>query len=102
MRAVSDSWLRFSHSMGGAISLVTALRNPSQFSGYVFSAPAILKGDDVPDWIVSVGKVLEWVWPSMGLKKIPIADLTSIESEQRAVENDPHVFHGWVCALLRL
>lgn len=83
--------------MGGAIAMATALRSPTQFNGYIFSAPAILKGDDIPDWVVAVGKVLEWIWPSMGMKKIPIQDLTSIEEEQKAVENDPYCFHGYVC-----
>jgi alpha-beta hydrolase superfamily lysophospholipase len=82
--------------MGGAIAMVTALRSPTQFNGFVFSAPAILKGEDIPDWIVPVARVLEWCWPSMGLKKIPILDLTSIVEEQKAVENDPHCFHGYV------
>ncbi len=43
--------------MGGAISLTRALRHPAQFHGYVISAPAIIKGDDIPDWIITVGKV---------------------------------------------
>ncbi len=40
--------------------------------------------------------MLHWVWPTMGLKEVPVEDLTSIPEQQQLNRDDPLCYHGKV------
>ncbi len=41
-------------------------------------------------------QMLHWVWPTMGLKEVPVEDLTSIPEQQQLNRDDPLCYHGKV------
>jgi len=86
----------FGHSMGGGIAICLALRRPNFFQGQVFSGPSVLKGDDISDFVVALGRVMDRIWPTFGLKEIPIEHLTTIEAERQLARDDPLQFKGKV------
>ncbi len=80
------------HSMGGAIALALALRNPGGLKGLVLSAPALAAGEAVPPFKALVVRLLSRFAPSTGALTLPAAAISRDPAVVRAYESDPLVF----------
>jgi alpha-beta hydrolase superfamily lysophospholipase len=86
------------HSMGGAIALACAVRNPGGLKGLVLSAPALASGEALPPvkkWVV---RLLSRVAPNTGALTLPADAISRDRAVVRAYESDPLVFRGSIPA----
>jgi alpha-beta hydrolase superfamily lysophospholipase len=86
------------HSMGGAIALACAVRNPAGLKGLVLSAPALASGQAVSRakaWLV---RLLSRVAPNTGALTLPADAISRDRAVVRAYESDPLVFRGAIPA----
>ena len=86
------------HSMGGAIALACAVRNPAGLKGLVLSAPALASGQAVSPakaWLV---RLLSRVAPNTGALTLPADAISRDRAVVQAYESDPLVFHGAIPA----
>ena len=86
------------HSMGGAIALACAVRNPAGLKGLVLSAPALASGQAVSPakgWLV---RLLSRVAPNTGALTLPADAISRDRSVVQAYESDPLVFRGAIPA----
>jgi len=82
------------HSMGGAIALAAALRNPGSLKGLVLSAPALAVGETVPPLKALAVRMLSRFAPSTGALTLAATAISRDPAVVRAYESDPHVFRG--------
>ena len=80
------------HSMGGAIALAAALRNPGSLRGLVLSAPALAVGDAVSAFKQLVVRLLSRFAPNTGALTLPAAAISRDPGVVGAYEADPLVF----------
>ena len=86
------------HSMGGAIALACAVRNPAGLKGLVLSAPALASGQAVSPakaWLV---RLLSRVAPNTGALTLPADAISRDRAVVQAYESDPLVFRGAIPA----
>jgi len=86
------------HSMGGAIALATALRNPAGVKGLVLSAPALAAGEAVPPLKALTVRLLSRFSPNTGALTLPATAISRDPAVVRAYESDPLVFRGAIPA----
>lgn len=86
------------HSMGGAIALATALRNPGHLKGLVLSAPALAAGETVSPLKALAVRFLSRFAPNTGALTLPAAAISRDPAVVRAYESDPLVFRGAIPA----
>jgi alpha-beta hydrolase superfamily lysophospholipase len=86
------------HSMGGAIALASALRNPGSLKGLVLSAPALAAGEAVAAPKALVVRLLSRVAPNTGALTLPASAISRDAAVVRAYESDPLVFRGAIPA----
>jgi alpha-beta hydrolase superfamily lysophospholipase len=86
------------HSMGGAIALACALRDPSRLKGLVLSAPALAAGEAVPPFKAWLVRLLSRIAPGTGALTLPAAAISRDPAVVQAYESDPLVFRGAIPA----
>lgn len=90
------------HSMGGAIAALYALeRAPSRavaLDGLILSSPALAMGNDVPRWMIAVGRLLGRVAPWLPVRRIDASLLARDPAVVAANRDDPLVHHGGIPA----
>lgn len=83
------------HSMGGAISILTASERLSDFSGMVLISPLVLPSPETASsFKVFAAKVLNHVLPNLTLGSIDPNCISRNKKEVDLYANDPLVFHG--------
>lgn len=82
------------HSMGGAIALAAALRNPDSLKGLVLSAPALASGEVVSPLKALAVRLLSRFAPNTGALTLPATAISRDPAVVRAYESDPLVFRG--------
>uniref|UniRef100_A0A8C8RZJ4 Monoglyceride lipase n=1 Tax=Pelusios castaneus TaxID=367368 RepID=A0A8C8RZJ4_9SAUR len=83
------------HSMGGAISILTACERPSEFSGMVLISPLIVASPEAATPIkVFAAKVLNFVLPNLSLGAIDPNMVSRNKKEVESYTSDPLVHHG--------
>jgi alpha-beta hydrolase superfamily lysophospholipase len=86
------------HSMGGAIALASALRNPGNLKGLVLSAPALAAGEAVAAPKAFMVRLLSRLAPNAGALTLPASAISRDPAVVRAYESDPLVFRGAIPA----
>jgi alpha-beta hydrolase superfamily lysophospholipase len=86
------------HSMGGAIALASALRNPAGLKGLVLSGPALAAGDAVSGPKRLAVRLLSRFSPNTGAMTLPAAAISRDPAVVRAYESDPLVHRGAIPA----
>uniref|UniRef100_A0A8D0AYU4 Monoglyceride lipase n=2 Tax=Salvator merianae TaxID=96440 RepID=A0A8D0AYU4_SALMN len=83
------------HSMGGAISILTACERPNDFSGMVLISPLVVASPDVATPIkVFAAKVLNLLLPNLSLGSIDPNVVSRNKKEVESYTSDPLVHHG--------
>ncbi|KAJ0064572.1 hypothetical protein NL108_009777, partial [Boleophthalmus pectinirostris] len=83
------------HSMGGAISILTACERPSEFTGVVLIAPLVqMNPDSATPFKVFVAKVLNHMMPSLTLGNIESKWVSRDQKQVEAYDADELVHHG--------
>ncbi|KFP16305.1 Monoglyceride lipase, partial [Egretta garzetta] len=83
------------HSMGGAISILTASERPSEFSGLLLISPLVVASPEVATPIkVFAAKVLNFVLPNLSLGSIDPNAISRNKKEMESYTSDPLVYHG--------
>ncbi|XP_069062357.1 monoglyceride lipase [Pleurodeles waltl] len=83
------------HSMGGAISILTASERLSDFSGMVLISPLVLPNPETASTFkVFAAKVLNHVLPNFSLGSIDPNCISRNKKEVDLYTNDPLVHHG--------
>ncbi|CAM4586631.1 monoglyceride lipase isoform X1 [Caretta caretta] len=83
------------HSMGGAISILTACERPHEFSGLVLISPLVVASPEVATPIkVFAAKVLNFVLPNLTLGAIDPNVVSRNKKEVESYTSDPLVYHG--------
>ncbi|KAJ0036512.1 hypothetical protein NQD34_005189 [Periophthalmus magnuspinnatus] len=83
------------HSMGGAISILTACERPSEFKGVVLIAPMVqMNPDSATPFKVFVAKVLNHMMPSLTLGTIESKWVSRDKKQVEAYDSDELVHHG--------
>lgn len=85
------------HSMGGAISILTACERPADFSGVVLIAPMVqMSPESVTPFKVFMAKLLNHMLPSLPLGAIDSKWISRDKKQVEAYDSDPLVFRGGV------
>ncbi|XP_060081377.1 monoglyceride lipase-like [Ylistrum balloti] len=83
------------HSMGGAISVLSAMSRPDYFTGVVLLGPAIQASPGAISPIkMMAGKVVARIFPQMCIEKLKTKDLSRDHEVVKEYEEDPLVFHN--------
>lgn len=83
------------HSMGGAISILTASERPGDFSGMLLISPLVVASPEVATPIkVFAAKVLNLVLPNLSLGSIDPSAVSRNKKEMESYTSDPLVYHG--------
>ncbi|CAI5767382.1 Hypothetical predicted protein [Podarcis lilfordi] len=83
------------HSMGGAISILTAFERPNDFSGMVLISPLVVASPDVATPIkVFAAKILNLVLPNLSLGSIDPNVISRNKKEVDSYTTDPLIYHG--------
>ncbi|XP_068550624.1 monoglyceride lipase isoform X1 [Anas acuta] len=83
------------HSMGGAISILTASERLGDFSGMVLISPLVVASPEVATPIkVFAAKVLNLVLPNLSLGSIDPNAVSRNKKEMESYTSDPLVYHG--------
>lgn len=86
----------FGHSMGGLVSVASALRDPRGLQGVVLSSPALLVGEDQPSWLKRVAPLLGRFLPGLPAFDLGTGGLSRLAEEVAAYESDDGMYHGKV------
>jgi acylglycerol lipase len=86
------------HSMGGEIALDYALDHQDVLSALVLSAPAVLPGDDISPFLMTVAKVMGKLVPGLPGQKLSSASISRDPAVVQAYDADPLVFRGALSA----
>ncbi|XP_014887883.1 monoglyceride lipase isoform X2 [Poecilia latipinna] len=83
------------HSMGGAISILTACERPSDFTGVVLIGPMVqMNPESATPFKVFVAKLLNHMLPSLTLGSIESKWVSRDETQVEAYDNDELNYHG--------
>ncbi|XP_075882290.1 monoglyceride lipase isoform X2 [Nelusetta ayraudi] len=83
------------HSMGGAISILTACERPTDFAGVVLIAPLVqMNPDSATPFKVFMAKVLNHMMPSLTLGSIDSRWVSRDKKQVEAYDNDELNYHG--------
>lgn len=83
------------HSMGGAISILTACERPNDFTGVVLIGPMIqLNSESATPFKVCMAKVANYMLPSLNLGPIESKWISRDKTQVEAYENDELIYHG--------
>ncbi|XP_029012077.1 monoglyceride lipase isoform X2 [Betta splendens] len=83
------------HSMGGAISILTACERPSDFAGVVLIGPMVqMNPDSATPFKVFMAKVLNHMVPSLTLGAIDSKWISRDKSQVEAYDADELIYHG--------
>ncbi|XP_068454519.1 monoglyceride lipase [Clinocottus analis] len=83
------------HSMGGAISILTACERPSDFAGVVLIAPMVqMNPESATPFKVFVAKVLNHMVPSLTLGSIDSKYISRDAKQVESYDTDELNFHG--------
>ncbi|KAF6733073.1 Monoglyceride lipase [Oryzias melastigma] len=85
------------HSMGGAISILTACERPSEISGVVLIGPMVqMNPESATPFKVFVAKLLNHMMPSLTLGSIESKWVSRDKTQVEAYDNDELNYHGRV------
>ncbi|KAM6977330.1 monoglyceride lipase isoform 2-T2 [Aplochiton taeniatus] len=83
------------HSMGGAISILTACERPIDFAGVVLIAPMVqMNPESATPFKVFLAKVLNHMAPSLSIGTIESKWVSRDQKKVEAYDNDELNFHG--------
>ncbi len=83
------------HSMGGLIAGLTAIEKQDWFKGLILSAALCEIDPKVASWFIqTLAKVVAFVTPQLGMKKLNLDDISSIPEEVKIYAEDELVYHG--------
>ncbi len=88
----------FAHSMGGEIMAYTAVRDMPKLDGIIFSAPALVPGDDISPLLIKVAGIMGRFLPTVQTTKL---DSNNISRDPAVVQNydsDPLNYRGGIPA----
>lgn len=84
------------HSFGAALSLRAAQRRPDLLDAVVASAPFLRRGGTEPEWFVRLLLVAARLLPHVRSIPIDTADVSTLDAERLAYDEDPLVDRGGV------
>ncbi|MFT7804457.1 monoglyceride lipase-like [Arapaima gigas] len=85
------------HSMGGAISILTASERPEDFAGVVLIAPMVqLSPDTASSFKVFAAKLLNHMLPNIYMGRIEPKWISRDQKQVEAYEKDELVYHGGI------
>jgi alpha-beta hydrolase superfamily lysophospholipase len=82
------------HSMGGQVALHFVLRHQAELRGVVTSGAGLLLGDDVPGWLIALGKA---IFPRLPWLPVAPVELQALSHDPRIIEAnaaDPLSYQG--------
>lgn len=79
------SWFIIGHSMGGGVATFLAKKYGNLVQGVLFSAPMINHSTQTPPFLISIGKIIAKIVPSLGI----------IPFDQSAQSRDPDVLKSF-------
>ncbi|KAM6925429.1 monoglyceride lipase isoform 1-T1 [Xenentodon cancila] len=83
------------HSMGGAISILTACERPSDFTGVVLIAPMVqMNPESATPFKVFMAKLLNYMLPSLTLGSIESKWVSRDQKQVEAYDTDELNYHG--------
>jgi alpha-beta hydrolase superfamily lysophospholipase len=95
-----DGWkalappMLFGHSLGGLVSILTALRNSERIGGLALSSPYLALAQEVPPLKLGAGKLLSRYVPSISMAgDLKGTDCTHDAAIGNAYDRDPMNFH---------
>jgi len=88
------------HSMGGLIGASYLLNHQDEFTGVVFSGPAVKVPDNISPCIIFVGKIFSALIPKLGLIQLEAEGVSRDPKVVEAYVNDPLVYTGKTTARL--
>lgn len=65
----------YGHSMGGLITAASVLERPTNIDGVILSSPALLLGEDEPNWLKAIAPLLMKYCPELPVKRLSSRDL---------------------------
>ncbi|XP_035210099.1 monoglyceride lipase-like [Stegodyphus dumicola] len=84
------------HSMGGAISILSALRRPEYFKGVLLISPAVATNPELTTpFKTAIAKFLRWIAPQFPVASLDLSLVCSCPKEVKTMEEDPLRFHGF-------
>ncbi|XP_054708604.1 monoglyceride lipase-like isoform X2 [Uloborus diversus] len=87
------------HSMGGAISILSASRKPEYFKGVVLIGPCIATNPDLATPLkVKLAKFMRWLAPKFPVGGIDMNQVSSDPKVVKKMKQDPLRFHGFCTA----
>lgn len=84
------------HSMGGAISILAALKKPGYFKGVILIGPAVTTNPELTTpFKTAMAKILRWIAPQFPVAALDLSLVCSCPKKVKIMEEDPLRFHGF-------
>ncbi len=90
----------FGHSMGGLITASYLVENQDRVSAAILSSPAIQAPDNVPRYLLKIGRWLSKFWPTLPVVQLESQGICRNSDVVKAYDADPLVNHGKMSARL--
>ncbi|SMB91229.1 alpha/beta hydrolase [Deinococcus hopiensis] len=89
----------FGHSLGGLVTAASVARDPRGLAGVILSSPALLIGEDQPQWLKALAPMLAKLAPAAPVTDLGEGVLSRLAEEEAAYRSDPLIYQGRVPAL---
>lgn len=84
------------HSMGGAISILSALQKPQYFKGVILIGPCIIANpEQATPFKIAMAKMLRWIAPQFPIGRLDLSLVCRCPKQVKLMEQDPLRFHGF-------
>lgn len=82
----------YGHSMGGNIVINYVLKRKPNLNGVIITSPLLRLAFDPPEWKLSIGKLLQKLWPSITMgNELDTEAISRDKNEVEMYKNDPLV-----------
>ncbi|GFR13503.1 monoglyceride lipase [Trichonephila clavata] len=84
------------HSMGGAISILAALKKPAYFKGVLLIAPAVATNPELTTpFKTTLAKIMRWIVPQFPVATLDLSKVCSCPKKVKIMKHDPLRYHGF-------
>lgn len=85
----------YGHSLGGLISVKHIIdSNAKDIDGVILSGPLLMPDEDMSPFLQKIAGIVGRILPFLPVVKVDSSLVTRSESERKAYDEDPLVFHG--------
>lgn len=88
----------YAHSMGGEIMAYTAVRDMPKLDGIIFSAPALVPGDDISPLLIKVSGIVGRFLPKIPTTQLDGTKISRDPAEVQKYDSDPLNYRGGIPA----